>query len=229
MNSNVIPPDQRARDAIASHHDETLFVEAGAGCGKTEALVGRVINLVTSSDDVSLDDMAVITFTNKAAAELRHRVRSRLEELLAACSEPAARERLDLSLTKLDDAAISTLHGFARRLLTEHSIEAGLPPNFEVLDEISSQVDFLERFEKFLDALLLDPTWSRTLLISDALGINPAKDLLPLANELHKNWDLLKPTSHPEPVAIQFEDLIAKGHALALQENTFIEIGRAHV
>ncbi len=222
MNSNVIPPDQRARDAIASHHDETLFVEAGAGCGKTEALVGRVINLVTSSDDVSLDDVAVITFTNKAAAELRHRVRSRLEELLAACSEPAARERLDLSLTKLDDAAISTLHGFARRLLTEHSIEAGLPPNFEVLDEISSQVDFLERFEKFLDALLLDPTWSRTLLISDALGINPAKDLLPLANELHKNWDLLKPTSHPEPVAIEFEDLIAKGHALALQENTFI-------
>ena len=148
MSSNVIPPDQQARDAIASDHGKTLFVEAGAGCGKTEALVGRVINLVTSSD-VSLDDVAVITFTNKAAAELRHRIRSRLEELLAACSEPATRERLDLSLTKLDDAAISTLHGFARRLLTEHSIEARLPPNFEVLDEISSQVEFIERFERF--------------------------------------------------------------------------------
>ena len=221
MSSNVIPPDQQARDAIASDHGKTLFVEAGAGCGKTEALVGRVINLVTSSD-VSLDDVAVITFTNKAAAELRHRIRSRLEELLAACSEPATRERLDLSLTKLDDAAISTLHGFARRLLTEHSIEARLPPNFEVLDEISSQVEFIERFERFLDSLLLDPEWSRTLLISDALGIDPAKDLLPLAKELHKNWDLLKPTNHPEPAGIQFEDLIAKGHALALQENTFI-------
>lgn len=221
MNSNVIPPDQQARDVIASDHGKTLFVEAGAGCGKTEALVGRVINLVTSSH-VSLDDVAVITFTNKAAAELRHRIRSRLEELLADCSESATRERLDLSLTKLDDAAISTLHGFARRLLTEHAIEARLPPNFEVLDEISSQVEFIERFERFLDSLLLDPEWSRTLLISDALGIDPAKDLLPLANELHKNWDLLKPTSHPEPAAVQFEDLIAKGHALALQENTFI-------
>ena len=221
MSSNVIPPDQQARDAIASDHGKTLFVEAGAGCGKTEALVGRVINLVTSSD-VSLDDVAVITFTNKAAAELRHRIRSRLEELLAACSEPATRERLDLSLTKLDDAAISTLHGFARRLLTEHSIEARLPPNFEVLDEISSQVEFIERFERFLDSLLLDPEWSRTLLISDALGIDPAKDLLPLAKELHKNWYLLKTTNHPEPAAVQFEDLIAKGHALALQENTFI-------
>ena len=75
MNSNVIPPDQDARDSIASDYDKTLFVEAGAGCGKTEALVGRVINLVTSSD-VSLEDVAVITFTNKAAAELRHRIRS---------------------------------------------------------------------------------------------------------------------------------------------------------
>ena len=221
MNSAVIPPDQHARDAIASDHDKNLFVEAGAGCGKTEALVGRVINLVTSSD-VSLDDVAVITFTNKAAAELRHRIRSRLEELLANSSEPTIRKRLDLSLTKLDDAAISTLHRFARRLLTEHSIEAKFPPNFEVLDEISSQVEFIERFEKFLDSLLLDPEWSRTLLISDALGINPAKDLLPLANELHKNWDLLKPTKHADPAAVDFEDLIAKGHALALQANTFI-------
>ncbi|KIE52307.1 MAG: hypothetical protein MB55_08635 [marine actinobacterium MedAcidi-G3] len=224
MNSNVIPPDQDARDSIESDYDKTLFVEAGAGCGKTEALVGRVINLVTSSD-VSLDDVAVITFTNKAAAELRHRIRSRLEELLATSSEPTTREKLDLSLTKLDDAAISTLHRFARRLLTEHSIEAKFPPNFEVLDEISSQVEFIERFEKFLDSLLLDPEWSRTLLIGDALGINPTKDLLPLANELHKNWDLLKPTRHLDLAAIDFEDLIAKGHALALQENTFIGSG----
>ena len=70
MNNNVVPPDQPARDAIAFRYGDTLFVEAGAGNGKTEALVGRVINLVKSSDDVSLDDVAVITFTNRAAAEL---------------------------------------------------------------------------------------------------------------------------------------------------------------
>ena len=223
MNNDVMPPDQPARDVIASQHNETLFVEAGAGCGKTEALVGRVINLISSSDEVSLDDLAVITFTNKAAAELRHRIRSRLEELLVDCSEPSIQERLKVSLEQLDSAAISTLHGFARRLLTEHSIEAGLPPSFEVLDEISTQVEFLERFEKFLDSLLLDPAWSRTLLIGDALGINPAKDLLPLAAELHKNWDLLRPTNPPEPDEIEFEDLIAKGHSLVLQQNTFLD------
>ena len=139
MHNDVMPPDQQARDAITSDHSKTLFVEAGAGCGKTEALVSRVINLVTSAD-VSIDDVAVITFTNKAAAELRYRIRARLEELLTACSEPSRREKLELSLAKLDGAAISTLHGFARRLLTEHSIEARLPPSFEGLDEIYSQV-----------------------------------------------------------------------------------------
>ena len=185
MSRNVLPPDHEAREVIASNYGETLFVEAGAGCGKTEALVGRVTKLLLSSDEVSIDDLAVITFTHKAASELRHRIRSRLENLSINCSEPEELQRIKVSLEKLDSAAISTLHGFARRLLTEHSVEAGLPPSFEVLDEISSQVDFLARFEKFLDSLLLDSSWSRTLLIGDALGINPARHLLPIATKLH--------------------------------------------
>ena len=181
MTRNVLPPDHEAREVIASNYGETLFVEAGAGCGKTEALVGRVTKLLLSSDEVSIDDLAVITFTHKAASELRHRIRSRLDDLSINCSEPEELHRIKVSLEKLDSAAISTLHSFARRLLTEHSVEAGLPPSFEVLDEISSQVDFLARFEKFLDSLLLDSSWSRTLLIGDALGINPARHLLPMA------------------------------------------------
>ena len=155
MTSNVVPFDQEARDVIASNYGETLFVEAGAGCGKTEALVRRVTKLLLSSDEVSVDNLAVITFTNKAATELRHRIRSRLEDLSISCSEPEELKRIRLSLEKLDGAAISTLHGFARRLLTEHAIEAGLPPNFEVLDEISSQVNFLARFERYTNFLLI--------------------------------------------------------------------------
>ena len=222
MTKDFVPPDQSARDDIASRYHETLFVEAGAGSGKTQALVERVSNLICSSDEVSLNDLAVITFTNKAATELRHRIRSRLEELLFGCSEPALRERLTASLEQLDEAAISTLHGFARRLLTEHSIEAGLPPSFEVLDEISTRVEFLERFEKFLDALLLDPEWSRTLLLGDVLGIDPARHLLPLAIEFHKNWDLLKPGTPAELPETQFSRLIALGRSLVLQESTYI-------
>ena len=95
---------------------------ASAGSGKTFTLVKEYLKIILVSDDIFVfQKILAVTFTNKAAAELRHRIRSRLEELLATSSEPTTREKLDLSLTKLDDAAISTLHRFARRLLTEHS------------------------------------------------------------------------------------------------------------
>ena len=73
------PPDQAARDRIATDLDTTLFVEAGAGSGKTTALVGRVVALVTSGA-VELRNLAAITFTEKAGAELRDRVRRELQE-----------------------------------------------------------------------------------------------------------------------------------------------------
>ncbi|MDO8364097.1 MAG: UvrD-helicase domain-containing protein, partial [Actinomycetota bacterium] len=71
-------PDQADRDLVTDALGTTLFVEAGAGSGKTSALVGRVVNLVLSG--VPVGSIAAITFTEKAAAELRHRVRERLHE-----------------------------------------------------------------------------------------------------------------------------------------------------
>ena len=73
-----LPPDQADRDRILDRLGETLFVEAGAGSGKTRALVERIVRLVTSGT-AGLDAIAAITFTEKAAAELRDRVRQELE------------------------------------------------------------------------------------------------------------------------------------------------------
>src|SRR5690349_13614300 len=72
-----------ARDAVRTRLDETLFVEAGAGTGKTEVLVDRIVALVTTdgaAGPIAMRSVAAITFTEKAAAELRDRVRERLEE-----------------------------------------------------------------------------------------------------------------------------------------------------
>src|SRR5690606_17522024 len=130
--------DQDARRRIAEDHDTTLFVEAGAGSGKTSSLVSRVVSLVLAGADVT--SIAAITFTEAAAAELRARVRRALEEVEAGgevrsvVDSPEARQAASKALDRLDRATICTLHAFAQRLLLAAPIEARLPPAVEVHD-----------------------------------------------------------------------------------------------
>ena len=134
-------PDQHQRDRIATDLGCTLFVEAGAGSGKTTALVDRVVRLVDAGTE--LRSIAAITFTEKAGAELRDRLRTELEKRAAAeTADPERAERLRVAADQIDAAAIGTLHSFAQRVLTENPVEAGLPPRVEVLDELSSDVEF---------------------------------------------------------------------------------------
>ena len=140
------PPDEAARVRIRTDTDHTLFVEAGAGAGKTSALVGRILTLVDAGVDIGA--IAAITFTEKAAAELRHRVRVEL----AAAPTP----QRTAALEGLDHAPIGTLHAFARRILFEFPVEAGLPPGFTVLDDLESELARDERWEDLLDELLDD-------------------------------------------------------------------------
>ena len=93
---------------------------------------------------MDIESIAAITFTEKAAAELRHRLRA---ELASADGRQAGAGRAR-------PGAIGTLHAFARRLLFEFPIEAGLPPGFTVLDELESQLALDERWEDLLDELL---------------------------------------------------------------------------
>ena len=161
--SRPASPDQVARDAVASELDQTLFVEAGAGTGKTTALVGRIVALAERG--VAMRQIAAITFTEAAASELRDRVRAALEE--------RAEESLFLTQAAedVDEAVISTLHSFAQRLVTDHPLETGLPPAIEVLDEIESSLEFEERWTAFIDGLHNDPSAEDLLLRAFATGL----------------------------------------------------------
>jgi ATP-dependent helicase/nuclease subunit A len=182
-----IAPDQQARDRISDDLESTLFVEAGAGSGKTTALVNRVVRLVTTAT-AELAGIAAITFTDKAAVELRDRVRQQLEQEAEANAGSEIGDRCRLALGQLDRAAIGTLHAFAERLLSEHPIEAGLPPRLEILDEVSSGVEFERRWAGFRDELLADPAYERTLLLLFGAGV-PATALRALAVAFNQNWD----------------------------------------
>ena len=183
--------DQAARAAISHNLGETLFVEAGAGSGKTRSLVDRVVSIVLR-DHVPLTGVAAVTFTDKAASELGHRLRLRFA---AESGDPAARQELD----DLDTAAIGTLHAFAQRLLTEHPIEAGLPPLIEVRDEVASGVQADARWTALRAALLDDPDLTDTLTLAIAGGVR-LDDLRALAATLNANWDLLETRVLPVPV-----------------------------
>ncbi|HEX7131793.1 MAG TPA: UvrD-helicase domain-containing protein, partial [Iamia sp.] len=199
------PPDQAARERIASALDETLFVEAGAGSGKTTALVGRVISLVTGEGvgrtgthpPVPLSGIAAITFTEKAGAELRERLRRSLEETATADPGHPRATLCRAALDELDGAAIGTLHSFAQRILVEHPVEAGLPPRVEVLDEVTSGVEFERRWARFSDELYADPAFARTFLLLFAAGV---RDTTPhaLARTFDANWDLVDELVDPD-------------------------------
>ncbi|GLY97377.1 UvrD-helicase domain-containing protein [Actinoplanes sp. NBRC 103695] len=174
--------DADARRAIREDLDQTLFVEAGAGSGKTSSLVDRVVENVLT-EGVPLRSIAAVTFTDKAAAELRGRLR---RELLPHASSAAARE----AINEIDTAAIGTLHAFAQRILTEHPIEAGLPPLIEVRDEVASGVDADARWTTLRNDLLDDEDLTDTLVLAMAGGLK-LDDLRAMAGTFNANWDLL--------------------------------------
>jgi len=128
-------PDARARAAIARDLDVNLLVEAGAGSGKTTELVKRMLALLESGI-AEIDDIAAVTFTRKAAGELRERfqagVEGRLaEERIAPSGDGLIAERLAKALDEIDRAFIGTIHAFCARLLRERPLEVGLDPGFE--------------------------------------------------------------------------------------------------
>ena len=111
------------QSAAIRAREGSLLLEANAGSGKTSVLVERFVRSVLD-DRVRPSRILAITFTERAAGELRARVRDRFVEL--NCRDEAR---------ETENAWVSTIHGFCARVLRAHAIAAGLDPRFEVLDE----------------------------------------------------------------------------------------------
>ncbi len=131
--------DAAARQKIVEDLDKTLFVEAGAGSGKTKSLVDRMIALLCAGR-CGIGKLAAVTFTRKAAAELRGRFQIELERRVGRETNAQIKSRLEEALQNLEQCYIGTIHSFCAKLLRERPIEIGLDPDFVEMEEIEDQV-----------------------------------------------------------------------------------------
>jgi ATP-dependent exoDNAse (exonuclease V) beta subunit len=149
--------DQAVRDRIRDDLDVTLVIEAAAGTGKTTALVNRIVSVIGSGRG-ELARIVAVTFTEKAAGELKLRLRAEIERARQN-TEPlsAARARFDLALKQLEEARIGTIHSFCADLLRERPVEAQVDPMFEVAPEDVAGEMFDAAFERWFEKILDSP------------------------------------------------------------------------
>ena len=156
--TEAILADQGVRDRIEHDLETTLIIEAAAGTGKTTALVGRII-AVLGRGLTTLDRIVAVTYTEKAAGELKLRLRAAVEDARHDASRFNERERDNLrrSLEKLEEARIGTIHSLCADLLRERPIEAGVDPMFEIAAEEAQRQLFDTAFEHWFEGALAAP------------------------------------------------------------------------
>ena len=218
--------DQAAREEIAQQLNRTMFVEAGAGSGKTTSLVERVKNLLLI-EGIGISEIVAITFTDKSAKELLERISFELAELERSELDETSSTRVKQALSEIEQAPIGTIHSFARRLLSTFTFEAGLTPEIEVLDEIENEIEFETRFQAFLSKLLEtspDPFGEKSLawamLVAHSQGAS-LKVLKKAAKALDAAWPFLSKThtSHSDAAAPQLIPEIAAKNRELLQRS----------
>lgn len=149
--------DAAAREAIRTELNQTFVVEAAAGTGKTTELVGRMVAALASGR-AKVDSIVAVTFTEKAAGELKLRLRTGIEDARRSADRDPDRHRaLEAALLGLEEARVSTIHGFCADLLRESSVDACVDPRFETLPEGESERVFADAFDLWLEQKLESP------------------------------------------------------------------------
>lgn len=180
----------------AINGEEALIVDsAGAGSGKTRVLSERYVHLcelklnhhlgysVNAEMGAEAKEIVTLTFTEDAALEMRDRIRKRLvkkmEQAESEYPRHAEEARLfwKMQMESLDTAIISTFHSFCQRILQENSLEAGLHPDFQVIDDVQSKLLKAEIYDKLVEEAEQNQKW-QTLLNSVPWGLRESVFLI---------------------------------------------------
>ncbi len=166
--ASFIPPDQAERDLILTALSTNLMVEAAAGSGKTTSMVGRMVALLKAGA-CEMSTLAAMTFTNKAASEIRGRFHAALVQEAQAASSASERNRLQRAIEDSDRCFIGTIHAFCGRLLRERPLEAKVAVPFDEIDDEEDAALRLEAWDQFVERCYV--TDDAVLNRLDAIGL----------------------------------------------------------
>jgi ATP-dependent helicase/nuclease subunit A len=207
--------DQQARDRIRTDFGMSVVVEAAAGTGKTTELISRIVHVIAEGR-ARIQEIAAVTFTEKAAGELKLRLRARLEEERQRALTEAPQTNLREATARLEEAHINTIHGFCADLLRERPVEAQVDPAFKSLDDGASARLYNEAFELWLQEKLKDPPEGVRRALRRPTWDDPTARLRAAGWELIQ-WQDYKKAWSRDPFAreTQIDALVEKVHAFA--------------
>lgn len=198
------PIDAAERAQIRGALDESLLVEASAGTGKTHELIERLLATLLSGR-AEIGQLAVLTYTRKAAGELKLRLRLRLDQALREPGKSEAeRARAEAAVAQLETARVGTIHSFCGDLLREHPVEAGVDPSFVELSDAPERALFSRVFSRFLQEKLQDPppgirrALARRQPSWSTVPTTPVQELETAAKRLAEQDPLLQPWTLPD-------------------------------
>ena len=224
--------DSRERELVRTDLAQNYIVEAAAGTGKTTLLVERILNLITEGK-ANPDEIVAITFTERAAAELKIRLRDELGKALAvAKGAPRARargnalaaakggardgaeatEHLAAALWAFERMQVTTIHSFCATLLRERPVEAGIDPKFEVADQLMADLIADRTWEEWLSREMDgdDAVLKRAVLLGVKLD-----NMRSLAMAMVEHRDMLDHLPRPHDLEKVLTDYVAEFRRLA--------------
>lgn len=191
-----LPGDYETRRRLLEELETTFVVEAAAGTGKTTVLVERIVMMVRKGK-AQLEKIISVTFTEKAAGEMKLRLRTRLERAREEVTDADESKRLTQALEELEVARIGTIHGLCADLLREYPVEAGVDPLFEVAAEDDAEALLMSAFHRgFQTMLQTQPEGVRRALRRRSRGPDaepPRRALLSAVRSLVDHRDFAAP------------------------------------
>lgn len=210
MSKNPTPEQALAINTIKSN----VSLLAGAGSGKTYVLMKRFVQILHADLSVNPTNIVAITFTRKAADEIKGRVRQAVSECVEQAQTDLERLRWQEHLQKVESAPISTIHSLCSRILRDNPVETQLDPEFTILEDFEAQDFFKETLQQYLRKNIKENAALRRLV--QTYGVNS------FVNQVTALGDKLSELVREDNLADPY--LKAKEELPALQQKLFAAV-----